>query len=335
MNYYAKRIGQTLFTIYAVISISFALVRLLPGGPMVYLKTKLIRQQGGSADMERINRLVELYTSIRPDQPLWVQYLDYVSSVLTGDLGRSLWLNKSVTSILGEALPWTMFLMGSALFLSFTIGISIGAVMAYAEGGKFDLGSTSIAILLNSIPYYIVAVVLVYVLGYQYNVFPTGGRYASGVPVGFNIPYLTSVAYHAILPIFSMVITGFGGTAISMRGNSISVLGSDYLRVARLRGLRPRRIALEYVARNALLPMYTGLMMSIGMIFGGSVILEQIFSYPGVGYYMFKAINTRDYPLLMGGLILITTAVVVGILIADLTYSRIDPRVGGGDREAY
>lgn len=335
MNYYVKRIGQALFTIYAVVTISFGLIRLLPGGPVAQLRAQLIQQQGGAADRERVNRLVELHTNVQPDKPVWEQYIDYMIAVFQGDLGVSMWHNEAVSSILGDALPWTVFLMGTSLLLAFVIGIALGAVMAYYEGSRFDIGSTSVIILLNSIPYYIAAVIMLYFLGYNFGLFPTGGRYASGVEPGLTIEFFSSVLFHSALPIASMVITSFGGTALSMRGNAISVLGNDYLRVARLRGLRDRRITMEYVARNALLPMYTGLMMSIGMVFGGSVILEEIFTYPGVGYYMFQAINASDYPVLMGSLILITIAIVVGILIADLTYGKIDPRVRGEDRETY
>lgn len=121
-----------------------------------------------------------------------------------------------------------------------------------------------------------------------------------------------------------------------MRGNSISILGEDYIRVARLRGLSRQRIALRYVSRNAMLPMYTGILLSIAFMLGGSVILEQIFAYPGVGFYLFKATVARDYPVMMGGLIMISTAVIFGVLVADLTYSKIDPRAAGeGQRESY
>ncbi|HET7324230.1 MAG TPA: ABC transporter permease, partial [Halococcus sp.] len=153
---------------------------------------------------------------------------------------------------------------------------------------------------------------------------------------GFNWPYISSILYHAVLPLLSTTLVGWGGTALSMRGNSISILGEDYIRVARLRGLSRRRIALRYVARNAMLPMYTGIVLAIAFMLGGSVILEQIFTYPGVGYYLFLATVSRDYPLMMGGLIMISTAVVIGVLVADLTYSKIDPRASGeGQRETY
>jgi peptide/nickel transport system permease protein len=209
--------------------------------------------------------------------------------------------------------------------------------MAYAEGSRFDVGTSSLSILLTSIPFYVFAIVALYLFAYQAGLFPTSGAYDSSVTVGLNVPFLASALHHAALPLFTLVVTGFGGTALSMRGNSIHVLGADYMRVADLRGLSDRVIALRYVGRNAILPMYTGLMISIGGLFGGSVIFEEIFRYPGVGFFLFNATTSRDYPLMMGGFLFITTLTVLGILFADLTYGLVDPRAGrgGGDRESY
>ena len=175
-----------------------------------------------------------------------------------------------------------------------------------------------------------------FLVGYQWQVFPTGGRTSETVEAGLSLAFLFDALYHAALPVLSFVLTRFGFQALAMRGNSINVLGENYLRAAELRGLPSRHIAFQYVGRNAVLPLYTTLMISIGTMFGGTVILEQIFTYPGVGYYMFQAIDARDYPLMMGAFILITTAIVIAILFADLTYGLIDPRAGGGEtRETY
>jgi len=336
MKYFVKRLGQSVFTIFAVVSFSFALIRLLPGGPMDYLRAQIMEQGGSSLSPEAINRRIEAQSGINPDEPVYLQYVDYMVGLVQGDLGQSVWYGDPVTSIIGPAIPWTVFLTASALFLAFTVGVSLGALMAYKEGSKFDVGSTGVGLVLNSTPGYVVALLLVAYLGYRYNVFPTGGRYNSAIDPGFTLPFLRSVLYHGAMPIASMAIVGFGGWALSMRGNSIRVLGEDYLRVARLRGLSTRRIALRYVARNAILPMYTGLMIAIGTVFGGAVIIENIFAYPGVGFYLVKSISARDYPLMMGGFILITVAMVIGITIADLTYGWLDPRAkGGASRESY
>lgn len=334
MRWITKRIIQALLTVYVVVSLSFGMIRLLPGGPMDYLRAKLAEQQG--MDPERVNNLIEVYTNVHPDKPLPQQYIEYMMAIFQGDFGKSVWYNEPVAGILGDALPWTLLIMALSLLLTFFLGITLGAIMGYKEQSRFDFGATVGTIFLNSVPYYVAAVVLVYILGYQFQLFPTGGRMNQNTTVGFNIPFILGILHHAALPVMSMVITGFGGQALGMRGNSIRVLGEDYLRVARLRGLSEVRIALRYVARNAILPMYTNLMISIGFMFGGSVILEKIFQYPGIGYYMFEATMSRDYPLMMGGFLFITIAVVIGIFIADLTYGKLDPRASGGEsREAY
>ncbi|MDS0300149.1 ABC transporter permease [Halogeometricum sp. S1BR25-6] len=336
MSYVLKRIGRSVLTIFVVVSASFGLIRLLPGGPLDYLRAQMIQRGGSDLSSAELNRRIAAQTNIAVDEPLYVQYFDYMAAIFQGDFGQSLWYDQSVASVIGPAIPWTVFLTATALFLAFAVGVSLGAFMAYEEGSRFDVVSTGVGLVLNSTPGYVVALLFVAFLGYRFQLFPTGGRYASELTPGLNVPFFVSVLYHGTLPILSMAIVGFGGWALSMRGNSIRVLGEDYLRVARLRGLPTRRIAMRYVARNAILPMYTGLMIAIGTVFGGAVIIENIFAYPGIGFYLIQAINARDSPLMMGAFILITVAMVIGITIADLTYGWIDPRAkGGASRESY
>ena len=327
-----KRITQSVFTVWAVVTLSFAMVRFMPGGPAAYLRSKLV-QSGVEVSPAEMQQQIELYLNVDTEKTLLAQYVDYMSALMHGDLGKSIWYGEPVIDLLVQALPWTIFVTSVALFLSFAIGIALGGSMAYNESSRFDSVATLTAMFINSVPFYLTAIVLVYFLGYQLGWFPTGGTSSSAVEAGLTIDYFFDVLYHAALPIASLVISGFGGWAIGMRSNSIQVLGEDYLRVARLRGLPERRIAWRYVTRNAILPMYTGLLISIGFLFGGAVILERIFSYPGLGYYLFKAVSTRDYPLLMGGFLMITIAVVVAVFIADLTYGLIDPRVNSGESD--
>lgn len=333
-NYFVERTIQAVLTLLVVFGLTFALLRLMPGGPMDYLQAKLA-QSGQDMSQEEIDARVELYTNIHPEKPIPVAFYEYTTGLLTGDLGHSVWYNQPVIDILAKAMPWTIFVSAVSLLGTFAIGITLGALMAYAEGSRFDLASSTVSIVITSIPFYVVAVLLVWVLGYEYGVFPTGGRVDTSITPGMNLAFITSVLYHAALPISSLVIAGFGGRALSMRGNSIQILGNDYLRVARLRGLSERRIALRYVGRNAILPMYTSIMIAIGSLFGGSIILEMIFLYPGLGYYVFQSLGARDYPLLMGGFLLITVATILGVYVADLTYGLVDPRAGGGDRESF
>lgn len=334
-TWFVKRIGQSLFTIWAVITITFALTRFLPGGPVEFIKSRLV-QQNQNVNEEKINRLVEVYTNVNPEKPPIEAYFDYIIQLVQGNLGQSFYYQEPVATILAEAVPWTVFLMSMAVSLMFAIGILLGALMAYKEGSKFDSIATSGSTIAMAIPYYLIAVVFLYYFGYIKGWFPTGGKHASGMEPALSAAFLGSALYHAVLPAASIVIPGFGGPALQMRGNSMQVLGEDYLRVARLRGLPGSTIATRYVGRNAVLPMYTNFLIYLGIYFGGAVILEEIFTYTGVGFYMFKAINTRDYPLMMGSFIVLTVAVVAAIFIADLTYGKIDPRAGkGGEREAY
>jgi peptide/nickel transport system permease protein len=326
-NWYTKRLAQTVFTVWAVITVTFFLIRALPGGPMAYLRAQLALS--GTMNQEQASNLIEQYISFRPAEPLWRQYLDYLFNLLQGDLGQSLFFDEPVAAFLAKVLPWTIFYASISVILIYVLAIVIGAVMAYSEGGRFDMVSTVVLMTSNSIPYYAVALIAVFFVAYRIPIFPTGGRMPDGVSPGLDLAFIMGAMYHAALPILSFVITLVGGLALAMRGNSVSILGEDYLRVARLRGLPEQRIALRYVARNAVLPLYTSLMISLGYIFGGSVVLETIFRYPGAGYYMLEAINTRDSPLMMGAFIVITLGVVVGIFVADLTYGLLDPRAGG------
>lgn len=335
--YILKRVGQAFVTLISVITITFALVKSMPGGPADYIRAQVMQNRGSdSVSMEQINTMVENYTNVDPSTPLHVQYFNYLTSVLQGDLGQSVWYNRPVADIIVEAAPWTIFLLTISIFLTFAIGIVLGAVMAYLEGTSFDSSSTVVSMFLNSVPYYIAAIFLVYVFSIQLNLFPQSGNVSSGLRPALTYEYVANVLHHAVLPIVSLVLTGFGGAAITMRGNAIQEIGEDYIRVAHLRGVPGRRIAIRYVGRNALLPMYTSLMIAIGFMFGGSVILEEIFAYPGLGYYLLQGISARDYPLMMGGFLVIAVAVMVCILIADLTYSKIDPRVSDDEtKEAY
>ncbi|MEF8820642.1 MAG: ABC transporter permease [Halovenus sp.] len=330
-----KRFAQAVVTIWAVITITFALTRFLPGGPVDFMKARLIRQ-GQTVDEERLNQLAEIYTNINPELPLHEAYIDYISRLLSGNMGQSVYNQEPVSTILADAVPWTVFLMSVSVTFMFAVGIIFGATMAYAEGSRFDSVLSTVSTVTMAVPYYIFAVLFLYYFGFIKGWFPTGSKHASGVPPSVSIEFFRSAIWHAVLPAAAIVIPGIGAPALQMRGNSIQVLGEDYLRVARLRGLPSLTIATRYVGRNSILPMYTNFLIRLGIYFGGAVILEQIFSYTGVGFYMFQAINTRDYPLMMGSFIVLTVAVVLAILVADMTYGKLDPRVSaGGERESY
>lgn len=342
MKYYIKRVAQAIITIFAATTLSFVLYRLMPGGPIESLRQSILAGDrdfaGGGAGLtpEEVDQLIQLHIGIHPDQPLHVAYYEYMRDViLYQDFGTSISYREPVFDILFRAMPWSIFISVYGLLLGFAITIVLGAIMAYKEGGRFDKAMTVVIIVLDSIPYYVAALVLLSVFAFGLGWFPYGGRAYPDSDPGFNLYFMQGVLHHGALPILSGMVIGFGAGALAMRANSVRVMGADYLRVARLRGIKDSRIAIRYVGRNAVLPLYTGFMISLSTIFSSGVIMERIFTYPGVGWYTFDALIERDYPLLMGALIFFTVITVVCLLIADITYGLIDPRASVDDKEDY
>ena len=314
-------------------TVTFGLIRLLPGGPFTRLRTQML---AAGMDPQTVNKQIENLQNIRPDSSLPEQYANYMLSALQGDLGMSISKGDPVVEILASAAPWTIFIVVVSTVLMFTFGILIGSLQAYWEGSRFDKIFSSVSIAVMAVPFYVVAILALLVFSYRLGWFPATGPSDVGLDSTLSFEFFLSVLHHNALPIFSYTITGIGAQALSMRGNSIQVLGRDYVRVARLRGLPDSRIASRYVARNAILPLYTGFLLLIGFRLGGTVILERIFNIPGLGFYLFDSVNANDYPLMMGTFLVITVTLVIGVFIADLTYGMIDPRISaGGSNEAY
>lgn len=343
MRYFAKRIGQAIITIFAATSLTFVMYRLMPGGPIDSLRQEFMTGGGGDfasggagREPEEVNRLIELHTGITPDLPLHIAYYEYMRDLLLyQDFGISIYYGEPVFDILFRAMPWSIFVSVYGLLLGFAVTIILGAVMAFKEGGRFDKVMTVVIIVLDSIPYYVAAIVMLATLAFGLGWFPHAGRaYPDAVP-GFNAYFMQGVLHHGTLPILSGMVVGFGSGALAMRANSIRVMGSDYLRVAELRGLKDSRISIRYIGRNAILPLYTGFMIGLSSIFSSGVIMERIFTYPGIGWYTFDALMRQDYPLLMGAFIFFTVITVICILIADLTYGFIDPRASVDNKESY
>jgi peptide/nickel transport system permease protein len=333
VNYYVRRTARVFATVFAVMTVTFGLIRLLPGGPYTQLRAQLLRS---GVPAEQVNQQIENLQNIRPDAPLWEQYINYMISVVQLNLGQSISKGDPVVEILAQAAPWTIFIVVVSTVLMFAFGIVLGALQAYKEGSKFDGVVSTFSMAGMSIPFYVIAILALLVFSYRLGWFPPSGTADSSIDNYWSLAFFLSVLEHAALPVFAYTITGIGSQALAMRGNSIQVLGQDFVEVARLRGLSDTRISTRYVARNAILPMYTGFLLLLGFRLGGTIILEYIFNYPGLGYYMLEGVNANDYPLMMGTFLVITIALVVGVYIADLTYSKIDPRISAGDsREAY
>lgn len=334
MSYLRDRVIQAIVTVWGIVTLSFFLNKSMPGGPIEALEADIRDnpyRYGLSQEptAEQVNRIIESRVQIPPDQPIYEAYLDYMINVFVHfDLGQSISLagGTDVMQLILLRAPWTIFLSSVGLIYGAVVGVILGSLMAYHEGSKFDIGMTVSMILSRGVPFYIVAILVLYIFGFQLEWFPTRGRVNPDHTAGMNWPWVSSVFYHATLPALSFIITGFGGRALGMRANSIRLLGSEYVRNAHLRGLSTYRISVTYLARNAILPIWTSIVISLGGLLGGSVIMEMIFVYPGMGHLMYRAAILRDFPVLMGALIVVTFLFVLGTLLADFTYPLIDPR---------
>jgi peptide/nickel transport system permease protein len=330
----AKRLALAVVTIYVVVTLTFFMIRLMPGNAMSYLEAQL-SQQGGLTTQQIMAKVQEAY-GVQPTGPLWHQYLSYLGNAARGDFGTSvLDPGKTVLSVVVGALPWTLLVVGLALLISFALGVTIGTLIAAFPQSLLAKIATGVVSFLAAVPNYIIALVLIYLIADQQHLLPASGPYSLTVTPGWNFAFIGSVLQHAILPVLSYVIVAFGGWALTMKGSVSTILGADYVRAGEAWGLSRYRVTRSYIGRNAMLPMVTNLGLSLGYMFGGSVFIETFFVYPGLGYYLVQSVNQRDYPVMMGCFLLITIAVVVSNLIVDLVYPLVDPRImspGGARR---
>ncbi len=333
-NYFFIRALRALLALFITITLMFFIIRLMPGNPIdVYINT-LISTMGLSYEEAKIMAL-SLF-SINLDEPLYLQYFGFIRNLFMGDLGKSISVSigMPVIRIIAEFLPWTVFTVATGILISFTLGILIGMLMAYRRGGIVDSILTIIFSIINSIPNFIIGILLIVFLGVQWGIVPftmLRGAYSPYVKPGFTWEFISDVLLHAFFPILTYVLTTIGGWALSMKSISVSVLGEDYILVARARGLHERRIMTRYVGRNAILPAFTNLAITLGYVFGGSVLIESVFVYRGIGLKLIEAINARDYTVMQGIFLIVALAVILSNYIADIIYGVLDPRVRVGE----
>jgi peptide/nickel transport system permease protein len=321
VRYILERLGFYAFAAWAALTLNFFLPRLMPGDPA----TALFARFRGRLAPEAMQALRETFGLT--DAPLLVQYFTYLGHVLRGDFGISVaYFPSPVSQVIGTGLIWTIFLAGTALIVSFAIGTLLGVVAAWQRRGWLDTWLPSTLVFLGAFPYFWLAMLALYVLGFTLRWFPLGHAYGDDLTPGFNFEFIADVIRHAVLPIGTVVLATLGGWLLSMRNTMIAVLGSDYVNLARAKGLSPSRVMLRYAARNALLPSVTGFGMALGFVLGGSLLTEIVFSYPGQGYLLVQAVRNQDYPLMQGIFLVITLAVLGANWLVDLALLWLDPR---------
>jgi peptide/nickel transport system permease protein len=309
-----RRFGRALLTVWFAVTVTFLLLRVLPGDPAQAL---------ASNTMTAATR-AELLQQYGLDKPLLVQYGIYLWQLVQGHLGISFTQSIPVTDVLAARLPWTLLLTFSALLLTVAVGIPLGVLAASHRGRFLDRFVQIIGVTGQSIFVPSIGVLLLFVFGLTLRWLPIGGAYTDGT---YGLAWYGSVAMHLILPAVSLMLVQLGSYVLTMRATLIDALGEDYTVLARANGLPYRRILWKHALRNALLPTTTLIGLQLGFLVGGAVLTETVFAYPGIGRGIYEAVTQLDYPVLQGAFLLLAATVVVANMLTDIVYGFLDPRV--------
>jgi len=312
-------------TVWLGTTIIFIIPRLAPGDPVAAMITRMMNQSG------YVENAAELIAAWRHkfglDDPMYIQYGRYLWNMLHLDMGYSLsQFPQPVINTLRRGLPWTIGLLSIAVILSFLFGNITGALLGWRRTPGWLKRILPLSLSFTSIPFFMLGIILIYIFAFGLKWFPFSKGYGDSVP-GLNLQFVLDVIYHGTLPALAIVLTSMGGWALGMRGMMISIDSEDFLILAQAKGLPMRRIFMWYAVRNAVLPQFTALALSLGGIVGGSILVEYIFAYPGIGYVFYQGIVNLDYTVIQGVAFLLIMATSTTVLIIDLVYPLIDPRI--------
>jgi peptide/nickel transport system permease protein len=321
MTFLVRRIAFYVFTAWAAITLNFFIPRMIPGDPV----QSLISRNQGRISADAIQSLYVLF-GLDKNESVWLQYIRYWNQLFHGDLGLSFtFFPTPVAEVIGYSLPWTLALVGITTVISFGIGTALGVGAGWRRGSWID-GLIPATTFLSSVPYFWLGLVAIAVLAGPGSFFPSSGGYEPGLVPAFDVYFIPSAIQHSLLPALTILVSSVSGWILSMRNMMVTVSAEDYITVAHAKGLSERRVAWSYAARNALLPNVSGFALSLGFIVGGTLLVEIVFSYPGLGYQLFQAVGAKDYPLMQGIFLIITISVLVANLLADVAYLLLDPR---------
>lgn len=314
-GYVVRRVVFAVITIYVVLTLNFVLFRVLPGNAV----TRISRVPNASP---KLKHTLEVQFGL--DRPLWVQYGRYLDQLFHGNLGVSYVNQRPVFDNLRDALQNTIPMVAIGTVLALVIGIAVGVLSAVRRGTVTDHASTNLAVLFYAFPTQFLGLMLLMMFA---GILPTAGMSDAFAinPSGWS--HLVDVGKHMILPVATLVLTLYAENALIVRSAMLETLGEDFILTARAKGVPRRRIIRSYALRNAMLPTITLIALSLGSIVTGAILIEVIFSWPGIGRALYAAVLARDYPMLQGGFLVITITVVVLNLLADLLYARLDPRI--------
>lgn len=326
-RYVLRRFALLVLVIWTAITINFLIPKMTPRNP---LREKLMEQASRSGYIEEgFDEMVAAYEAkFGLDQPLWKQYINYLGDVVQGDLGYSIAnYPKTVLELVSTALPWTLGLLVITTIVSFILGTVLGAMMAWPKSSNFIKYVLPSFLILGAIPAYLVALILIYFISFKWQWLPLAGGYSLGTVPSLSTGYALDVLKHSLLPAFAIVLTSLGGWVIGMRGMMVTVQGEDYMTFGEAKGLKDRRLFTRYGMRNAILPQVTGLALAFSTLVSGSVLVELVFQYPGVGTLLARAINQLDYWMIYGINLIITVSIAIAMFIMDMIYPLLDPRI--------
>lgn len=325
MRYVLRKVVLFTATLWAAITLNFLLPRLMPGSPVDAALGKLASAGVPITNAER--QAVEIQLGV-PNASLITQYGDYLRNIATLRFGTSYsFPTQTVARTIGTALPWTLILVGVTTIVAFAVGTLLGVYAGWRRGRLADSTVTLGSTFLGAFPPFWLGLLLLYWLAFKLGWFPIKGGYSDGTTPNWSFSFAGDAVRHSVLPAVTLAVTTLSGWVLGMRNNMINTLGEDYVTFAEANGLRGRTVALLYAARNALLPNVTAFGLQLGAVVSGSVLVEGVFSYPGVGGLLFIAVTNHDFPLMQALFLVITLSMLVAIFIVDLLYVRLDPRV--------
>ena len=323
MKLLARKLGFYIVAAWFAATLDFLLPRLIPGSPVDAFVSRE-ESEGFAVSPSEIHTLNHVLGTGHGG--LWTDYVHYWSNIVHLNFGRSLtYFPTPVSTIVRQSLPWTIALVGTSILLSGAIGTAAGIFLGWRRGSRLELLAPASAFL-SAIPYFWLALVLVYLLGSTAHVLPIGGGAAPGLSASFTGAFIISAITHAILPATTIVISSVAGWLITMRNLMVTTLAEDYVVAAEAKGLPSSWIMLGYAARNAVLPQITSFAISLGFVVSGSIVMEIVFSYPGIGYQLYQAVENNDYPLMQAIFLVTSMTVLAANLIADLLNGIVDPR---------
>lgn len=331
LSYFLRRLAVFFLTIWISATLIWLIPRLAPGDPVTAMVNRMIRSSGY---VENSDKIIEGWKErFGLNDPLHVQYARYMGNILRLDFGYSLaYFPTGVNEIIGLALPWTLGLLLIAISITFLLGNFLGAILAWSKTPRFIKLLVPVGMIFTSIPSILAAIFLIYIFAFLLNWFPMRGSYEMGMQPGFNLEFIGSVIQHGTLPALAIVMVSFGYWALGMRGMMITVEGEDYMHLARAKGLNPFYVLYRYMVRNAILPQITAFAITLGTLVSGQVLVEYIFTYQGMGTIIFNAISTQDFPVIQGTSFILILMTALAVLIIDLIYPLIDPRISYGGR---